>query len=392
MPVKKKTLDRRDFLKTCAWGAAVINVLSPKNLASGIAESPYDAKGLPTVIYGKTGARVPRMAVGLGSRFCAVQDPEKSQDLLNYALDKGINTIVTNTAYRRAEDMLYQAIGNRRDEFNLSIGTDYRTRRLAEKDINNSLNKFHTDFIDIYQMSGVRRLDAVKRAVRPDGALQALLEAKKNGKIGHIGIASHNHEAAIKAIKTGHVECCQFAFNMANTQALKDIIPIAQEHDVDLFVMRPLESGWFDNQAEKALRFVLSSPVDVVISGMYTKEIIDANVVIAEEEPIEEELQNLLKEAETISESKCKACHLCRGHWIDMDGAACPQGINIYDLLAVRNFRARYGLSTEQEKRYLSAVKEIEKCNKCLQCEALCIFNVPILSLLHEIEQECSSS
>lgn len=306
----------------------------------------------------------------------------------NYALDKGINTIAINASYRTAEDKLYKAVGHRRDEFNLSVGTDYRAARLAEKDIHNSLKKFNTDHIEIYQMSGIRRVDAVSRALRSDGALQALRKAKKEGKIGHIGVAGHNIEALVKAIKTGHVECCQFVLNMVQREALEELIPIAKEYDVDLFVMRPLDDRWYSGQVYKALRFVFSSPADVVISGMYSKDIIDANIAIAEAEPSEDEWRTLLKEAEAIQIPQCHGCMLCRGHWNDWDGWACPQKIDIYDLLVVWNFRKKYGLSPAQEERYRAAVEKIKDCDECLRCESLCIFNIPIIQLLHEIESE----
>jgi len=309
----------------------------------------------------------------------------------NHALDRGINTIVTNTnelGYREAENKIYKAVGHRRTEFNLSIGTDSRSARLAEKDMDRSLKRFHTDYIELYQMSGLRRVDAANRVLRPDGALSALRKAKREGKILHIGVTGHNIEALIKTIKSGHVESCQFVLNMVQRQALDELVPIAKEYDVDLFVMRPLEDGWLSSKAHDALRFAFASPADVVVSGMYTKEVIDANVSSAEAEPTEEEWNRLLNQAKKVPRSDCEGCMLCRGYWTDRDGSPCPQGIPIYDLLIVKNFRRTYGLSTEQEKRYRSAVEKIKDCSQCMQCENLCIYNVPVLKILREIENE----
>jgi predicted aldo/keto reductase-like oxidoreductase len=157
------------------------------------------------------------------------------------------------------------------------------------------LKKFHTDFIDIYQMSGIRRVDAVERALRPDGALQALIKAKRQGKIGHIGVTGHSPDALVKAINSGEIECCQFVLNLAVRQSLKELIPVAKEQNVDLFVMRPLEDGWLKSQAQMDMRFLFSSPVDVVISGMYTKDVIDTNIALAESEPRQDEWSTLLR-------------------------------------------------------------------------------------------------
>ena len=317
---------------------------------------------------------------------------EQCNEVYNYALDRGINTIVTNTAYKIAEDKLHEAIGHRRDQFILSVGTDYRSERLAEKDINKSLERFHTKYIDIYQMSGIRRVDAVERALRPDGALQALVKAKHQGKIGHIGAAGHSPDALVKAIKSGEVECCQFVLNLAVRQGLKKLIPVAKEYGVDLFVMRPLEDGWLKSRAQMGMRFLFSSPVDVVISGMYTKEVIDTNIALAESEPTQDEWHTLLKDAENIPPSQCEACMLCKGHWFDYDGTACPKWIDIYDLIALRNFRKRYGLSPDQEARYRAAAAKIKECNECMRCEAVCIYNVPIVQTLRDIACELELS
>jgi predicted aldo/keto reductase-like oxidoreductase len=313
---------------------------------------------------------------------------EQCNTVYNYALDNGINTIVTNTAYKTVEDMLYNAIGKRRDEYNLSVGTDHRSARLATKDIDSSLRRFKTSYIEIYQMSGIRRVDTVDRALRSDGALHALLEAKKEGKIGHIGITGHNIDALVKAIKTGHIECCQFVFNMAQKRALTKLITVAKEFDVDLFVMRPLEDGWLKGQAHRAMRFLFSSPIDVVISGMLTPKDIDANLAIAQSEPTAEEWKTLLEEVNMQVDSECEGCMLCKGHWVDYDGTACPKGIEIYDLLIIRNFRKQYALSEDQEKRYRACVDRIKACNGCNRCEAICIYNVPIVERLKEISRE----
>jgi hypothetical protein len=79
---------RRNFIKTTA-AAAAATALVPTLSCKGLS-SPFDAKGLPTIILGKTGVRVPRMGVGLGSRWMGEADDDKALEILEYALNNGL--------------------------------------------------------------------------------------------------------------------------------------------------------------------------------------------------------------------------------------------------------------------------------------------------------------
>ena len=87
--MKIKSMNRRDFLKTCAASTVALGALDSSCELLSSEKTVYNAKGLPTVALGKTGIVVPRIGIGCGSRFCAVQDPAKSVEILTYALDHG---------------------------------------------------------------------------------------------------------------------------------------------------------------------------------------------------------------------------------------------------------------------------------------------------------------
>ena len=168
--MKNKPIHRRDFLKKCMAGTAAIGALSTGDLVSGPLESPYDAKGLPTVIHGKTGARVPRLAVGCGSRFCAVQDPEKSQELLNYALNNGFYYWDTAHDYVyndvASEERLGLVLKHRRKEVFLATKVGERTYDGALRHIEESLKRLNTDHLEILQIDFHNHPGAVD--IRPD--------------------------------------------------------------------------------------------------------------------------------------------------------------------------------------------------------------------------------
>lgn len=99
---------------------------------------------------------------------------EQADTVLTYALDKGINLIVTSAAYRVIEPMVAEAVGDRRDEFHLATTTDHWSAKWARSDVENSLKVFRTDFIDIYQIGGISRPRGLELASAKGGAVEAL--------------------------------------------------------------------------------------------------------------------------------------------------------------------------------------------------------------------------
>ena len=81
---------RRVFLRTAVGLGVGLGLGADADLAAAVASESDRARGLPTAPYGKTGLRIPRIILGLGSRFCTVADPEDSDRLLNHALDNGL--------------------------------------------------------------------------------------------------------------------------------------------------------------------------------------------------------------------------------------------------------------------------------------------------------------
>ncbi|MBN2206176.1 MAG: twin-arginine translocation signal domain-containing protein, partial [Candidatus Aminicenantes bacterium] len=100
--MSRSRMPRREFLKTLAATAAVATAgkAEARAIAGAGTPSALDAKGLPTVVLGKTGAVVPRIGIGLGSRFCAVEEFDRALEILNAALDNGF--YYWDTAYNYA--------------------------------------------------------------------------------------------------------------------------------------------------------------------------------------------------------------------------------------------------------------------------------------------------
>jgi len=283
-----KALDRRDFLKKCAAGAAAIGALSARKLISGQTEFSYDAKGLPTVIHGKTGARVPRMAMGWGSRFCAVDDLEKSQELLNYALNNGFYYWDTAHDYVYngvvSEERLGLVLKHRRKEVFLATKVGNRTYDGAMRHIEESLKRLQTDHLEILQIHSILSLEDVDKIGAKKGVYRALQKMKDEKVTKFIGFSGHSNAEAMAALAsrfdfdTMLIALNHYAERKGDMENFA--IPRAAEKKMGIIVMkviRPRENIK-DLKAEDLIRYALSlEKPHVAVIGTDSLDVVKKN-------------------------------------------------------------------------------------------------------------------
>jgi predicted aldo/keto reductase-like oxidoreductase len=201
-------LGRRNFIRTCLSATAAIGAFSVKHLFPAMSNSPfglqYDPKGLPTRILGKTGVAVPRIGIGCGSRFCSVQDPEKSAEILTSALDYGFyywdtaNNYVSNNVV--SEERLGLVLKDRRREVFLASKVEERTYDDTMRQLEQSLKRLQTNRLDIYQIHQVDSLEDVDKIGAKDGVLKALHKLKDEKVTRFIGFSGHLSAEAMTAM------------------------------------------------------------------------------------------------------------------------------------------------------------------------------------------------
>jgi aryl-alcohol dehydrogenase-like predicted oxidoreductase len=138
---------------------------------------------------GKTGLNISR--VGFGGIPIQRITPEEARTLMQAVTAAGINYIDTAKAYTVSESYIGQAIAGMRDKFVLATKSMARTKEAMAADIQDSLNRLQTDYIDLYQVHNPN-MEQLRTVCAPGGALEALLEAKAAGKIRHIGLTAHS--------------------------------------------------------------------------------------------------------------------------------------------------------------------------------------------------------
>lgn len=322
-------------------------------------------------ILGKTGLKISRL--GFGGIPIQKIDAEGTKKLIGELLQAGVNFIDTARGYTVSEEYLGFALEGVRDNFVLATKSMARTKEAMEKDIDISLKTLRTDYIDLYQMHnpGAKDLETV---TAPGGALEALVEAKKNGKIGHIGVTLHSLELFEKVIDLPWVETVMFPYNIVETQAEKLIAECAKKN-IGFICMKPLAGGAIEDGVT-ALRFVLANPdVTVAIPGMAdTAEIFNNVAASSNLSPLtSEEQEKIAKIRESLGTNFCRRCNYC---------APCTAGINISAVFLFEGYYSRYDLKDWAKARYSLLEKTASDCIACGVCEERCPYNLPIRNML----------
>lgn len=320
---------------------------------------------------GKTGLKISRM--GFGGIPIQRIDAAGTKELILKLHENGVNYIDTARGYTVSEEYLGEALEGIREHFVLATKSMARTKADMERDIDISLKNLRTDYIELYQVHNptAEQLDQV---LAPGGALEALLEAKATGKIGHIGITLHYVELFERAVMLDWVETIMFPYNIVETQGER-LIHTCSEKGIGFICMKPLAGGAIDD-ATLALRFVAAnSDVSVVIPGMAAVEELRQNLeAVNDESPLSPAEKNALQRIkDSLGTQFCRRCNYC---------APCSVGISIPAVFLMEGYYSRYNLQEWAKLRYNAMQKKASDCIECGVCETRCPYQLPIRQML----------
>ena len=289
--MSRSPIARRDFLKSVAAGAAAARTAlagDPPRSAPGPVPS---AKGLPTVTLGKTGAVVPRIGIGLGSRFCAVEDEDKAVAILEAALGHGFYYWDTAANYVNkkivSEERLGRVLAARRREVFLATKFEERTYDGVMRQLETSLKRLKTDRLDLYQMHSVESIADLDAAGAKGGAIEALRKLRDQKVTRFIGYSGHGDAAAMaEAARRHDFDTMLIALN--HYQERKGdleggAIPAASNRGLGVMIIksiRPRETVK-GLEAKDLIRYALSLPlVNAAVVGTDSVEVVGKNAAL----------------------------------------------------------------------------------------------------------------
>ena len=324
-------------------------------------------------ILGKTGLKISRM--GFGGIPIQKIDREGTKKLLHYLMEQGVNYIDTARGYTVSEEFIGYGLEGIRDKFVLATKSMARTKEAMEQDIAISLKNLRTDYIDLYQVHNPSGAD-LEKVMAPGGALEALLEAKNAGKIGHIGVTLHNADLFTRALELDWIETIMFPYNPVETQGQQQIAACG-EKNIGFIAMKPLAGGAIED-ATLSIRYILQNPaVSVVIPGMAEISEAEQNIAAAESTaPLTEEEQKGIEEIrQQLGKAFCRRCGYCQ---------PCTAGINITGVLLMASYYNRYDLKDWAVARYEGMAHKASECVECGLCETRCPYQLPIREMLKQ--------
>ena len=282
---------RRNFIAT----SAVLTLAACKHAAKNETSAPSGnaaSATIPRRKLGSTGVEV--SIVGLGGYHIGVpESDDEATKIIRSALDRGINFLDNCWDYHggKSDERMGRALRDGyRDKAFLMTKIDGRTKASAAAQIDQSLKRLQTDRIDLMQIHEVIRMDDPDRVFAPGGAIEALVEAKKAGKIRFIGFTGHKDPAIHKAMlqKDFAFDTVQMPLNVMDAHFKsfeKEVLPIALEKKMGILGMKSLASGEILKSgvatAEECLRYAMSLPTSVVITGCQSMKDIEQAIYVA---------------------------------------------------------------------------------------------------------------
>ena len=234
--------------------------------------------------YGNTGETL--SIVGFGGIVVSQTEPAEAAQLVAEAVDRGINYFDVAPTYGNAEERLGPALEPYRKTVFLACKSTQRSREGIGKEMRNSLEQLRTDHFDLYQLHGLSTREDFEQATGPDGALEALVEARQKGLVRHIGFSSHSVETALKLLDYFPFDSVLFPINWTEYFQAgfgPQVVARAEEKGVARLALKGLAYGKFPEGKEKvykkcwyepiddpelaalALRFTLSQPITAAI-------------------------------------------------------------------------------------------------------------------------------
>lgn len=323
------------------------------------------------VILGRTGIEVNKNGFGA----LPIQRITKAEAvyILQKAFYNGINYFDTARAYTDSEEKIGAAFSYIRDKLIISTKTAAKTGEGLKKDLEESLRMLQTDYIDIYQFHNP---DFCPRPGDGTGLYEAALEAKRQGKIRHIGITNHRIPLAKEAIESGLYETLQFPFSYLAAETDLELVDACKKADMGFIAMKALSGGLIQNSA-CAYAFMAQAQFDHVapIWGIQRESELDEFLSYQVCPPsLTGELKEVMeKDRKELSGDFCRGCGYCM---------PCPAGIEINNcarmgLLLRRSPQASWLSAEWQEK-----MKKIEECKHCGQCMKKCPYSLNTPELL----------
>lgn len=401
-----KKLTRRNFLKRTTAGIFGSGVLVNTGKYFQVKEekSPLKDVEMKYRILGRSGLKVSEIGMGTWEA--------PNENVMSYAIDKGINYIDTAPEYREGEEerMVGRVVKNRRDKVVIAskiFTTSKSTKQETMKFIEAILKRMQTDYIDIimiYQVGEILPRRGITKGIerlKNENVIEAINQAKKDGKIRALGVSSHGGDLTgymNYAVDSGNFDMIMIKYNFMTFPEEEKVIKKAKEKNVGSVAFKVV-GGAYDQKIKgyensrtpefrrAAIKWVLSNPnITTLVIRMPTFEEVDNCLKSLSEKMGYNDKKMLERYASAVKPYFCRWCGTCT--------QTCPYSVAIPTIQRYLMYYTNFGHKKEAVEKYADLLPE-ERADYCFDCdspcEKMCPNNIPIKEILTEAHKTLSS-
>lgn len=322
------------------------------------------------ITLGSTGITAPQN--GFGALPIQRVGMEQAVKILRRAYEGGMRFFDTARAYSDSEEKLGVALHIfPRSDFFLASKTMAKTPEEFWTQLETSLKLLQTDYLDIYQFHCADRVFAPGDGT---GMYECMEEAKRQGKIRHIGITAHKLQVALDAVDSHLYETIQFPFSYLSSEKELELVARSKENHMGFIAMKGLAGGLI-TQSKPCIAFMSQFDNVMPIWGIQREIELEEWLAFMEDTPVlDEEMKAFIqREKGELSGDFCRGCGYCM---------PCPVGIMINQCarmsLMLRRAPSQSWLTPEMQ----AEMKKIESCLHCNQCANKCPYELDTPALL----------
>ncbi len=322
------------------------------------------------ITLGRTGITVPQNAFGA----LPIQrvDLPTAVGLLRRAYEGGMRFFDTARAYSDSEEKVGAAFAGMREKVYIATKTQARNAEDFWKDLHTSLRMLNTDYIDLYQ------LHCVPKCFRPgdgSGLYEAMLEAKAQGLIRHIGITAHLIGVAEEIVASGLYETLQFPFSYISSERDIALVRACEAAGMGFIAMKGLAGGLLTN-ADACMAFV-SQFEALPIWGVQRTEELEQWLSFFEKTPAmtDDLLAVIEADQKALAGNFCRGCGYC---------APCTVGIVINQCARMSQMVRRAPSAAWLSPHWQAEMEKIDDCVDCGLCMTRCPYGLEIPTLLRK--------
>ncbi|MBR3719818.1 MAG: aldo/keto reductase [Firmicutes bacterium] len=322
------------------------------------------------ITLGKTGITVPQNAFGalpiqrvtLGTAV----------HLLRMAYDGGMRFFDTARAYTDSEEKVGVAFEGMRDKVIIATKTQAKDVEQFWKDLDTSLKLLKTDYIDLYQ------LHFAKQCYRPGdgtGLYEALVEAKEQGKVRHIGITCHRLDVAQEIVASGLYETLQFPFSYLASDKDIALVESCKAAGMGFIAMKGLSGGLLTN-ADACMAFMSQFDALPIWGVQRESELLQWLKFFDEEAAMTDEMRAVIEQdRKELMGEFCRGCGYCM---------PCTVGITINNCARMSQMVRRSPSASWLNEHWQAEMAKIDECVDCGLCKSRCPYELDTPNLLRK--------